>query len=156
MNGYHTIPIIIGSRADLIDERDRTMPEISHSWKCYVIVDPKAVKEVHFKLHESFPNNLVVLTAPPYEINERGWGEFNMQIKIVLFNDDKVQASHYLVLHSDKYPVINETRDTIVYKGKKMQIDPKYSFALENESDEYERINSAISSVLSLCEKEKD
>lgn len=40
------------------------------------------VKKVHFKLHESYPNQNRVVTKPPYEVTETGWGEFEIVIKI--------------------------------------------------------------------------
>ena len=44
------------------------------------------VKKVQFKLHETFNNPNRVITKPPYELTETGWGEFEIVIKIY-FND---------------------------------------------------------------------
>lgn len=40
------------------------------------------VKKVHFKLHESYNNPNRIVTKPPYELTETGWGEFEIVIKI--------------------------------------------------------------------------
>lgn len=40
------------------------------------------VKKVQFKLHESYANQTRIVTKPPYEVTETGWGEFEMIIKI--------------------------------------------------------------------------
>ena len=44
------------------------------------------VKKIQFKLHESYTNSNRVVTKPPYEVTETGWGEFEVVIKI-FFND---------------------------------------------------------------------
>lgn len=44
------------------------------------------IKKVHFKLHESYANPNRILTKPPYEVTETGWGEFEIVIK-VYFHD---------------------------------------------------------------------
>jgi YEATS domain-containing protein 4 len=38
---------------------------------------------VAFQLHASFAQPIRELTQPPFEVTERGWGEFEAQIKIV-------------------------------------------------------------------------
>lgn len=63
----------------------------THQWTVYVKPyrneDMSAfVKKVHFKLHESYTNPNRVVTKPPYEVTETGWGEFEVVIKIY-FND---------------------------------------------------------------------
>ncbi len=40
------------------------------------------VKKVQFKLHESYANPNRIVSKPPYEVSETGWGEFEVQIKI--------------------------------------------------------------------------
>lgn len=155
MNGYATIPVIIGSRADIIPEEQRTAQEISHEWSCYVRVQPSLVKSVQFKLHESFTTPVQTLTAAPYEITEHGWGEFSIQIKIILFNDEKIQTSHYLRLHSTEYPLVAERYDTIVYRGKQEAILDEYNFQDAGEDKEFKKIEGAIQSVLDLYEEAK-
>lgn len=40
------------------------------------------IKKINFKLHDSYANQNRVLTKPPYEVTETGWGEFEIVIKI--------------------------------------------------------------------------
>lgn len=155
MNGYSTIPVIIGSEANYIQNEQREVPELSHRWKCYVRAQPSLIKSVQFRLHESFHNPVLNITEPPFEINEKGWGEFNIQIRILLFNDEKVQTSHYLALHAESYPYVSERTDTIVYRGSQEKIEDRYDFAYESEDEEYRRIDSAIVHVLDLYDDAK-
>ena len=73
------------------------------------------VRKVQFKLHESYPNpirsglnlnviycigyykssTLTVLTKPPYEINETGWGEFEIVIKIYFMDSSEKPVRRY-------------------------------------------------------------
>jgi hypothetical protein len=39
--------------------------------------------QVSFALHASFAIPNRELTAPPYEVHEQGWGEFDVQIKVL-------------------------------------------------------------------------
>lgn len=150
MNGYKAVPVIIGSEANFVPEGQRREPELSHNWRCYVTVSPALVKSVQFRLHESFTNSVTTITEPPFEIKEAGWGEFNIQIKIVLFNDEKITTSHYLALHSDTYPFVSERIDTIVYRGKELPLPEEYDFSYDGEEEEYKKIDDAINHVYDL------
>ena len=152
MNGYKKAPIIFGSEAYFLDPKERTTADLTHSWRCYVKVAPALVKSVQFRLHESFANPYITILQPPFEISEQGWGEFTINIKITLFNDEKITTSHHLTLHGPTNPVINERIDTILYKGKNIKIEEEYNFEYEGESDEFRRINSAIEHILELFE----
>ena len=156
MIGFQSAPIIIGSEAMHIPEGERAAPELSHSWRVYVKIQPSVVKSVQFRLHESFANPLVTISEPPFEIRQFGWGEFSIQIRIVLFNDERIMTNHYLVLHGASYPVISERMDSVVYKGKAVPVDPKYTFEYEGEEDEYRRIDSAINHLLDQYEHVKN
>jgi len=59
----------------------------THQWTVYVRPYENEdmsvyVKKVNFKLHDSYTNQNRVLTKPPYEVTETGWGEFEIVIKI--------------------------------------------------------------------------
>lgn len=148
MEGYNTIPVIIGSCASLIAPEERQSAEVSHQWTCYVRAQPVAIKSVQFRLHMSFPDPVVVCTRPPFEVTKCGWGEFIIQIKITLFNDDKINTTHQLVLHSSSYPCVSERCDTIVYRGPPIAISEKYNFPFPGEEDEVRRINEATEYLL--------
>lgn len=155
MTGQGIIPMIIGSKADLLTEETRVSPELTHSWKCYVRVDPSTVKSVQFKLHSSFIKPVIEVFAPPFEITECGWGEFTIQIRIVLFNDEKIHTTHYLSLYSDSYPHVSERYDSAVYRGKQVPIAEMYNYIHPGAERERTRILKAIDYLLEQCERLK-
>lgn len=60
------------------------------------------VKSVSFKLHDSFAQPVRTLEEGPFEVNETGWGEFAIQIKIAF--QDAVQRPVTLNHHLRLYP----------------------------------------------------
>lgn len=56
------------------------------------------VKKVHFKLHESYANPNRVVTKPPYELTETGWGEFEIVIKIHFHDANEKPVTMYHIL----------------------------------------------------------
>lgn len=59
----------------------------THQWTVYVKPYNNEdmsvyVKKIQFKLHESYANQTRIVTKPPYEVTETGWGEFEIIIKI--------------------------------------------------------------------------
>jgi YEATS domain-containing protein 4 len=88
------------------------------------------VKSVEFHLHESFAEPVRVLTAPPFEVHETGWGEFETKM-VVHFVDEKeepVVLIHMLRLHTDdgkppgRAPVVSEVADDIVFVNPSEQM----------------------------------
>lgn len=84
--------IIFGTVSSLMPKK-RESDGHTHEWKVYV--KPYAsnedmssyVKKVQFKLHESYGEKANrIVSKPPYQLNESGWGEFEIQIRI-FFND---------------------------------------------------------------------
>lgn len=66
----------------------------THQWTVYVKPYNNEdmstyVKKIHFKLHESYENPNRIITKPPYEVSETGWGEFEVVIKIY-FHDPTI------------------------------------------------------------------
>ncbi|KAK2167294.1 hypothetical protein LSH36_30g09016 [Paralvinella palmiformis] len=83
-------PIVYGNIARYFGKK-REEDGHTHQWTVYIKPfrneDMSAyVKKVHFKLHESYTNPNRVITKPPYEVTETGWGEFEVIIKLY-FND---------------------------------------------------------------------
>ncbi|OCK76226.1 yeats-domain-containing protein [Lepidopterella palustris CBS 459.81] len=86
--------LIIGSVAyTLPPVGDPTRPkgipdDHTKRWKIYVHQpegDPDItvwLDKVTFELHESFENHLRTVVNPPFEINETGWGGFNMRVRL--------------------------------------------------------------------------
>lgn len=63
--------------------------ECTHRWTLYVR-GPNgdedlscAIQKVIFQLHPSFPQPVREVTSPPFEVTEKGWGEFEAGIRIV-------------------------------------------------------------------------
>lgn len=60
------------------------------------------VKKVHFKLHESYNNPNRIVTKPPYELTETGWGEFEIVIKIYFHDPNERPVSKKLTGGNEK------------------------------------------------------
>jgi len=99
-------PIIVGNIAKYFGKK-REEDGHTHSWTVYVKPFLNEdytpfIKKVHFKLHDSYANPNRILTEPPYEVSETGWGEFEVVIRIH-FNDPierPVTCYHILKLFS--------------------------------------------------------
>eukprot|EP00035_Acanthoeca_spectabilis_P023185 m.448163 g.448163 ORF g.448163 m.448163 type:complete len:212 (-) comp19624_c0_seq1:1331-1966(-) len=108
------VPILYGSQSVPISgeapnaELERSTSESTHNWKVYVQCPcekdiTKVVRKVVFKLHESFENPNRTCAAPPYEVSESGWGEFEINIKIYFVDQKEKPISFYHLLKL--YPV---------------------------------------------------
>lgn len=79
------LPIVSGSVAFYLGKKADEYQ--THQWTLY-LRGPRnedlslAVSKVVFQLHPSFAQPTRELTEPPYEVTERGWGEFEAQIRI--------------------------------------------------------------------------
>ena len=121
-------PIVYGNIAIPVDpaERPKGMPtDHTHTWTiCVKGVDgadiTDFIKKVQFKLHADTYSNpygvkmptlslagmladwRTAFEAPPYEVSESGWGEFEIQIKLFFHpesNEKPLTLFHYLKLH---------------------------------------------------------
>lgn len=97
-------PIVYGNFARYLGKK-REEDGHTHQWTIYLKPfrneDMSAyVKKVQFKLHESYPNPLRVVTKPPYEVQETGWGEFEIAVKVFFVdpNERPVTMYHFLKL----------------------------------------------------------
>ncbi|XP_061814875.1 YEATS domain-containing protein 4 [Nerophis lumbriciformis] len=121
-------PIVFGNVARYFGKK-REEDGHTHQWSVYVKPyrneDMSAyVKKIQFKLHESYGNPLRVVTKPPYEITETGWGEFEIIIKIFFIdpNERPVTLYHLLKLfQSDssampKKTVVSEFYDEMIFQ----------------------------------------
>ena len=82
------------------------------------------VKKVQFKLHESYPNPIRIVSRPPYEIQETGWGEFEIMIKVFFQDPAEKPLTIYHLLKlfqtdpaviAGKKNVVSEHYDEIVF-----------------------------------------
>jgi hypothetical protein len=79
------LPIVIGSIAFYLGKKADEFQ--SHEWTLYVRGPNHedlsvCISKVIFQLHASFAQPIRELTQPPFEVTERGWGEFEAQIRI--------------------------------------------------------------------------
>jgi YEATS domain-containing protein 4 len=80
------LPIVYGSIAFFLGKKADEYH--THKWTLY-LRGPNdedlslVIQKVVFQLHPSFPRPVRELTEPPFEVTERGWGEFEAQIRIV-------------------------------------------------------------------------
>ncbi|XP_033334697.1 YEATS domain-containing protein 4 Gas41 isoform X2 [Megalopta genalis] len=75
-------PIVYGNVARYFGKK-REEDGHTHQWTVYIKPYHNEdmstyVKKVHFKLHESYNNPNRIMTKPPYELTETGWGEFEI------------------------------------------------------------------------------
>ncbi|SCU81657.1 LAFA_0C06392g1_1 [Lachancea sp. 'fantastica'] len=108
-------PIIHGNSAKKMgDVKPPNAPvEHSHIWTIFV-KGPNGedlsdiIKNVVFKLHETYPNPVRTVEAPPFELTETGWGEFEINVKIHFVDaagEKPVSFYHHLRLHEYRDPL---------------------------------------------------
>jgi YEATS domain-containing protein 4 len=83
-------------------------PDHTHRWT--IFVQPISsnhdithwLKKVQFKLHETYSQSLRTVEAPPFEVTETGWGEFEVAIKLFFVpeaGEKPISVYHQLKLH---------------------------------------------------------
>lgn len=80
-------PIVYGNMARYFGKK-REEDGHTHQWTVFLKPFENEdmstyVRKVIFKLHESYANPNRVIARPPYEVTETGWGEFDLQIKVL-------------------------------------------------------------------------
>ena len=81
------------------------------------------VEKVVFKLHPSFAQPVREVTKPPFEVSEKGWGEFECHIRIHFKDptEKPVEVSHIVKLYDGttpqaaNQPVVSEVYDEVVF-----------------------------------------
>uniref|UniRef100_A0A7S0P1E7 YEATS domain-containing protein n=1 Tax=Calcidiscus leptoporus TaxID=127549 RepID=A0A7S0P1E7_9EUKA len=122
--------IAIGSCAYWLGKRAEESK--SHEWTVYVrAIDPDEdagvyIKKIVFQLHPSFNPATRVIEAPPFEVTEQGWGEFEIQLQIFFHDSHEkpLELSHLLKLYPDvestsltsNRPVVSERYDEVVFQ----------------------------------------
>jgi YEATS domain-containing protein 4 len=122
------VPIIQGSIAFWLGpEADEWH---SHRWTAYIRGSRNEdlsyfIRYVEFQLHESFHPSKRVVTKPPFEITETGWGEFDLIIRVYFVDnlESPVELIHPLRLFpippkepSVEEPVVNEHYEELVFQ----------------------------------------
>lgn len=103
-------PFIFGTEAIPFDPNNRPKdapPDHTHRWKVFVrgINDNDIsywLRKVQFKLHDTYANSVRMIEKAPFEVEETGWGEFEIAIKFY-FSPESMekpqQIWHALKLH---------------------------------------------------------
>ncbi|XP_033097805.1 YEATS domain-containing protein 4-like isoform X2 [Anneissia japonica] len=113
-------PIVYGNVARYFGKK-RDEDGHTHSWTVYIKPVKNEdmstyIKKIQFKLHESYASPIRVVTKPPYEITETGWGEFEIGIKIFFIdqNERPVTLYHFLKLFQTPDPSVIAGGNTVV------------------------------------------
>jgi YEATS domain-containing protein 4 len=80
-----SLPIVHGSVAFYLGKKADEFK--SHEWTLYLRGPNNedishCIQKVVFQLHASFSQPVREYTQPPFEVTEKGWGEFEAQIRI--------------------------------------------------------------------------
>jgi len=124
-------PIVYGNSAKYFGKK-REEDGHTHTWTVYVKPFHNEdmsvyVRKIQFKLHESYANPIRLVTKPPYEVTETGWGEFEVVLKIYFHDstDRPLTIYHQLKLFqtdstmlsaSGNKVVISENYDEMVFQ----------------------------------------
>ena len=122
-------PIVVGSIAQWLGKQaDDTC---THEWHIYVRAlngdeDPSQyISRVVFGLHPTLTPPTRVLTSPPFEVTDKGWGEFEVHIQIHFHGSTEkpLELTHMLKLYpedsnaepSTSTPVVSEHYDEVIF-----------------------------------------
>ncbi|EXJ89191.1 YEATS domain-containing protein 4 [Capronia epimyces CBS 606.96] len=115
-------PFIYGTEAIPFDPENRPKdapPDHTHKWKVFVRgVNNEDIsywlRKVQFKLHDTYANSVRMIESPPFEVEETGWGEFEIAIKFYFVpesNEKPQQIWHGLKLHPYSGDIEQQKRD---------------------------------------------
>ncbi|XP_050084228.1 YEATS domain-containing protein 4 [Anopheles aquasalis] len=122
-------PLIYGNVARSFGKK-REEDGHTHQWTVYVKPyhneDMQTyVKKIHFKLHESYANANRIISKPPYEVTETGWGEFEIVIKIYFHDPTERPVTMYHILKLFQSPILDGEVSTQI-EGKKGLVSEQY------------------------------
>ncbi|KAG0671229.1 NuA4 histone H4 acetyltransferase complex and the SWR1 complex subunit [Maudiozyma exigua] len=181
-------PIIYGNTAKKMgDVRPPNAPaEHTHIWTIFLRGPQNEdisyyIKQVVFKLHDTYPNSTRIISAPPFELTETGWGEFDINVKIHFVeeaNEKVLSFYHRLRLHpydmtqpsqeeiksifydelvfnepNEQFFQILMTKPGNLLPSNKTESCP---FSKQLEIEEIDRINDGITEVEKQIEEYKD
>ncbi|XP_013778977.1 YEATS domain-containing protein 4-like isoform X1 [Limulus polyphemus] len=166
-------PIVYGNIARYFGKK-REEDGHTHQWTVYVKPYKNEdmsiyVKKVHFKLHESYANQNRVVTKPPYEVTETGWGEFEIVIKIYFHdpNERPVTVYHILKLFQSetnimlgKKHLVSEFYDELIFQDPSAMMQQLLTSTRQltlgpykHETDFEEKKEKSLSAILSAKNK---
>ncbi|RMZ82090.1 hypothetical protein DV737_g2159, partial [Chaetothyriales sp. CBS 132003] len=103
-------PFIYGTEAIPFNPANRPKDapaDHTHKWKVFVRgINNEDIsywlRKVQFKLHDTYVNSVRMIESPPFEVEETGWGEFEIAIKFYFVpesTEKPQQIWHGLKLH---------------------------------------------------------
>lgn len=121
-------PLVYGNIARSFGKK-RESDGHTHQWTVYVkpyLNEDLSVyvKKIHFKLHESYANSNRIVTKPPYEVTETGWGEFEIVIKIYFHDPTERPVTMYHILKLFQSPVVEGEVSSL--DAKKVLVSEQY------------------------------
>lgn len=121
-------PLVYGNIARSFGKK-RESDGHTHQWTVYVkpyLNEDLSVyvKKIHFKLHESYANANRIVTKPPYEVTETGWGEFEIVIKIYFHDPTERPVTMYHILKLFQSPVVEGEVSSL--DAKKVLVSEQY------------------------------
>lgn len=74
-----------------------------YDWEVFVDESPEVIDKIDhvtYFLHKTFPNSVRTVTAPEtdFSLNSRGWGEFDIGIKVTFKDGSEEQETYSLDL----------------------------------------------------------
>ncbi|KAL4483829.1 hypothetical protein ABPG72_006204 [Tetrahymena utriculariae] len=123
-------PIVYGTISYSLGANKKQTEKNTHRW-CVYVRGPNNedlstfIEKVVFVLHETFTDHQRAITKPPFEVVEKGWGEFDILIQIHFKTHyPQLELVHKLKFYgaksggnsqSTKKPVVSEFYDEIVF-----------------------------------------
>ncbi|EAR89954.2 YEATS domain protein, putative (macronuclear) [Tetrahymena thermophila SB210] len=123
-------PIVYGTISYSLGANKKQTDKNTHRWCAYVRGPNNEdlstfIDKVVFVLHETFTDHQRAITKPPFEVVEKGWGEFDILIQIHFKTHyPQLELVHKLKFYgaksggnsqSTKKPVVSEFYDEIVF-----------------------------------------
>lgn len=143
-----SFPIVVGSV--VLWKGDRAPEKQTHEWTVYVrgvhnedVSD--LVESVTFTLHQTFEQRHRVIATPPFEVKEKGWGQFTVFMAIRLRGETTrapITLSHFIAFA----PPADPPPHCIPPKGEPFQPKPEWMppFELKPEYVVSERYDSMV------------
>ncbi|UZJ57063.1 hypothetical protein CBS101457_006383 [Exobasidium rhododendri] len=84
------------------------------------------IKRVQFKLHETYPQSNRSIDKAPFQVTETGWGEFDVQIKIIFVpesGEKPLTTYHRLKLHPWHPVAVQATENRVTVAEEEAMTD---------------------------------
>lgn len=148
-------PFVIGTYSFMLSQQEkRKFGNMTHKWTCLLRCPDSTdisliINKVIFDLDPSFMYPRRVFMKAPYEVNEVGWGEFFLQVKIYFADSTLPPISfvHFVKLNTEGEPnhshcVVNETYEEVIFRNPTISFYEKLlecnkSHAIPHKYQEY-------------------